>query len=1126
MDDLFDQIKDRLSKISDGNAFEEFASFSLTETIPGFAPVNGPGDFGRDGEVPTDDGAAPAICTIEEDVIGNMARTLTSYMKSGGKARIAYVVTSQALSNRKKQNLREKAEGMGFTLGPIYDAEYFINELYKHPDWRLKLLGISGEMPALSKTPLSTRKSLDVPIVGRDSEIAALEGIAGDILVTGQPGSGKTYLADDYAKKHNGLFVISDDLSKIAEDIRKKSPDCLVIDDIHSKPVLLTGIKHIRTELGLSFRIIGTSWTSDETDIQNAMEISSTNVVNLKQLTRDEVLEVVNACGLERAPNDLKREIINQSKGKPGLAITLSYLCIEGDWQKVFNGDSLYSLVVNAFKGRLGKDITALLSFIALGGDSGIGLSKLSQISGRPITEVKAVLDELAFGGILSTKDDGNVSLEPDALRYPLVRELFFAGPSALKFEDYIEHYPNTDNVIETLLVTALKGAELDSERVLPYLDTNFSNQTWVYYGSLGETEAEYVASNNKAAIIAVPHPLLYRQPKLAMRELIYAAAEDHRELHSYPNHPIRVLKDWVEGGRPGYNNESIERRTALIKVIESVVNEGYPDEKTVGRAIAAALNPHYEKHETDPGVGKSISFIQSYLSPEEFKGMHPVRETASRIYSKLSSDQAFTEILEVVHDWVYNSQNVHPDYLKKIEAPKKEVAEALLKDLQAATVGHHLIQRHIRESGTDLGIDIQIDVPQEYEVLFPYESRSLRREAEVMARHSEALKQLAKNWANENLEQVAKRLNSLNEEANATNTRYPNNLSTLVAEINSEVSENDLVEWASHLLGTGTAMLTVNVAIKIAEVKPRGYQAILEAMLEKETHRVSAVQAILLHLKISDEEKLFAAVQPYLSQFDETINTLCLRSEISTENELFVLDNVDENAAVKICGGIAHQYLKKQMPQELREKWENAILGNSTKDYRTTHELEHLLTTNTELVLPWFKSKLNLKHEDKYGFYFHIDNIAQRTIEHLSNEDKNELLSLMDSSDSNYSLVTILVDGNVDRYKVLLTNQEAKSLHLKPLSIYAENWVDFAQAALDAGYTKGEIKKQSYHFDFDWSGNESNMWAGRKVDVRAHLQKTDNTDLISIVEECITNIDASIERAKRDERDEEVNGI
>jgi len=1126
MDELFDQIKDRLAQIADGNAFEEFVGFSLAETIPGFAPVNGPGDFGRDGEVPTDEGAAPTTCTIEVDVIGNMAKTLTAYKKSGGKARIAYVATSQDLSNRKKQNLREKAEELGFTLGPIYDAEYFINELYRHSDWRLKLLGISGEIPALSKTPLSTRKSLDVPIIGRDTEIATLEAIAGDILITGQPGSGKTYLADDYAKRHNGLFVISDDLSKIADDIRKKSPDCLVIDDIHSKPELLTGLKHIRTELGLSFSIMGTSWTSDETDIQAAMEISSANVVNLKQLTRDEVLAVVNACGLERASNDLKREIINQSKGKPGLAITLSYLCVEGDWQKVFNGDSLYSLVVNTFKGRLGKDIAALLSFIALGGDSGIGLSKLSQISGMPIAEVKTVLNELAFGGILSTKDDGNVSLEPDALRYPLVIELFFAGPGALRFEDYIEHYPNTDNVIETLLVTALKGAELNSARVSPYLNTNFSNQTWVYYGSLGEAEAEYVASNNKAAIIAVPHPLLYRQPKVAMRELLYAAAEDHRELHSYPNHPIRILKDWIEGGRPGFNNESIERRTALIKVIESVVNEGYPDEKTIGRAIAAALNPHYEKHETDPGVGKSISFIQSYLSPEEFKSMHSVREAASRIYGKLSSDEAFTEILAIVHDWVYNRQNVHADYLDKIEAPKKEVAEALLKDLQAATIGHYLIQRHIRKSGTALGIDIQIDVPQEYEVLFPYESRTMRRETEVMARQSEAIKQLAKNWAKENLEQVAKRLNSLNEEANATNTSYPNYLNAFVAEINSEVSKDDLVEWASHLLGTGTAMLTVDVAIKIAEAKPPGYQAILQAMLDSEVHRVSAVQAILMHLKISDEEKLFDAIKPHLSQFDGTIDTLCLRSEISTENELFVLEYVDENAAVKICGGIAHQYLEKQMPQELREKWENAILSNSTKDYHTTHELEHLLTTNTEIVLPWFKSKLNLKHEDKYGFYFHIDNIAQRTIEYLSSEDKKELLSLMDSSDSNYSLVAILVDGNPERYKVLLANQEAKGLHLKPLSIYAENWVDFAQAALDAGYAKEEIKRQSFHFDFGWSGNASDMWAGRKADVQAHLQKTDNPDLISIVEECTTNIDASIERAKRDERDEEVNGI
>lgn len=52
MDDLLEEIRQKLSDISDGNMFEEFAWWSLTKVIPGLAPVSGGGDFGRDGEAP------------------------------------------------------------------------------------------------------------------------------------------------------------------------------------------------------------------------------------------------------------------------------------------------------------------------------------------------------------------------------------------------------------------------------------------------------------------------------------------------------------------------------------------------------------------------------------------------------------------------------------------------------------------------------------------------------------------------------------------------------------------------------------------------------------------------------------------------------------------------------------------------------------------------------------------------------------------------------------------------------------------------------------------------------------------------------------------------------------------
>lgn len=81
MDDLLEDIRQKLATVSDGNLFEEFATFS-TASIPGLAPVSGGGDFGRDGEAPN----AVLTCTIQADVIGNMTNSLNQYKKSSGKA--------------------------------------------------------------------------------------------------------------------------------------------------------------------------------------------------------------------------------------------------------------------------------------------------------------------------------------------------------------------------------------------------------------------------------------------------------------------------------------------------------------------------------------------------------------------------------------------------------------------------------------------------------------------------------------------------------------------------------------------------------------------------------------------------------------------------------------------------------------------------------------------------------------------------------------------------------------------------------------------------------------------------------------------------------------------------------
>lgn len=171
MDELRDQIRSELAKVSDGNLFEECVGIAFTNTIPGFTPVSGPGDFGRDGEIPAKEVGCPLACTIQENLKANVLKTIRSYKKSGGKSTFIYVATNRKITNSQKQKLREAVRKEGFEVVTIYDEEFFVNYLYAHSELRMKLLGIQGRLPALSNITVKSRISFDnLPLVGRDEE--------------------------------------------------------------------------------------------------------------------------------------------------------------------------------------------------------------------------------------------------------------------------------------------------------------------------------------------------------------------------------------------------------------------------------------------------------------------------------------------------------------------------------------------------------------------------------------------------------------------------------------------------------------------------------------------------------------------------------------------------------------------------------------------------------------------------------------------------------------------------------------------------------------------------------------------------------------------------------------------
>jgi hypothetical protein len=235
-DPLYRQIRRRLRELNDGNAFELCANAILSITFPSLAPREGGDDAGLDGLIANEDeSSVQLICTTGEDVLGNLSGSIESNVKKGGKSHACIFATSQRLTNPKKRTLEARANELGRPLIQIYDQAAITQLLYRDARWLNELLGLTGDPPPLSLFPITSRPLLDVPPLGRDDDIVKIANADGDVVLVGQPGSGKTHLLFTAAKKNKGRFVVDDDPKLVADGVRSIQPRFLIVDDAHSK---------------------------------------------------------------------------------------------------------------------------------------------------------------------------------------------------------------------------------------------------------------------------------------------------------------------------------------------------------------------------------------------------------------------------------------------------------------------------------------------------------------------------------------------------------------------------------------------------------------------------------------------------------------------------------------------------------------------------------------------------------------------------------------------------------------------------------------------------------------------------------------------------------------------------
>ena len=325
----------------DPEVFETCAVELVREDGWSVVHVRGGKDDGFDGSVA--DGAGepfPLVVTTSEALVKNLTQNLGMVRHTGWKTNRAIFATSRRITGGMRRKLRDAARAVDFLLVQTYDQDYFAYRLYCNPNWCKRLLGVTGRPRALSVFPRTHRPILGDAVYGREREVQWLKNRQRDCLLVGGPGSGKTFLLQSLRLQGQTLFLVDGDRAQIANDLRELKPCAVIIDDAHIQPDLIDSFAQLRQEVGADVRIIATSWPFEAAVVQNTLQISSEDVLEVNPVDADIMVEIIKGCGINE-PNELIAEIRKQAGGSPGLAATLAHLCLAGDVKRVVSGDAL-----------------------------------------------------------------------------------------------------------------------------------------------------------------------------------------------------------------------------------------------------------------------------------------------------------------------------------------------------------------------------------------------------------------------------------------------------------------------------------------------------------------------------------------------------------------------------------------------------------------------------------------------------------------------------------------------------------------------------------------------------------------------------------------------------------------
>ena len=260
-------------------------------------------------------------------------------------------------------------------------------------------------------------------------------------------------------------------------------------------------------------------------------------------------------------------------------------------------------------------------------------------------------------------------------------------------------------------------------------------------------------------------------EPRLALQILMEQAVGDDRAENSTPEHPLRLVGDYLRSASAGIN----ERRLAVDTASTWLVQGG--DGEVGIRVLMHAVHPQLRDSFTDPGLGNSIS-IREAAVPRSL--ICDLARLWDNILGAIERAQGvpLAPLIEELHYWA------HPGILGFGRGPDEETAEAIrnvasrvIEGLSRIVQARPGVLSRLRDYAERGELPVRIDIPDDFAALFPRQWRGSAEDGELEdweLQADEKVKRLAEHLRERSNDYIAALIVDADAEAAAAGITYP----------------------------------------------------------------------------------------------------------------------------------------------------------------------------------------------------------------------------------------------------------------------------------------------------------------------------------------------------------------